>query len=349
MPSCNAAIISAFEQQAGWCARLGSPFTATVLEILIEDIAAGGGAAALVAAWDGDPVADAVPLRLAGGLHALVLKGGAPDLAAHYPPNPAPDRAALAKALGETLRQHVHALRRFIASPPQTNEVARSAVLLGGFLRIAEETRLPLRLLEIGASAGLNLLWDHYAYDLGGARWGNPSSAVRLKPDWHGAAPPISAPLTIASRAGCDIAPIDVKDGGQALRLRAYVWADQRERLARIEAAIRMAQVSGYAVDAADAAEWLDRQLAAPVPGVATVVYHSIMWQYMPAASRARISDTLPSAGGAATVAAPLAWLRFEPEASDAIPDLRLTLWPGGDEYRLATAHPHGSSIRWLG
>ena len=341
-------IIASFARQIGWCDSLGSPFTAGLLRLLAADLAAGGPTAALVDHWPGDPVADALPLRLAGALHALVLSGAAPELAATYPPRAGAGPERLGPVLPGVLAAHHAFIGGFLASPPQTNEVGRSGVLLGGFLRIARDTGLPLALLEIGASAGLNTVWDRFHYRLGEASWGDPASPVHLAPAWEGGLPPLDAPLRVASRRACDLSPIDLEDSAQRLRLRAYVWADQRERLARLEGAIAVSRAAGQRVERADAAPWVRAHLAEAETGCATILYHSIMWQYMPRETRESIAGTLRERGARATPEAPLAWLRFEPPTPEARPELRLTLWPGGAEHRLATAQAHGSQVTWL-
>ncbi len=245
------------------------------------------------------------------------------------------------------MTQRAAFIQAFLASPPQTNEVGRSGVLLGGFACIANVTGLPLRTLEIGASAGLNLIWDQYRYTIGSAAWGDPASPVHLAPEWAGPLPPLSATLSVAWRAACDIAPIDIADAGQRLRLQAYVWPDQRDRLMRLVAAISLAREAGHRVVQADAATWLRDHLAAPQPGLATILYHSIMWQYMPEATQSAITALMQAAGGRATRQAPLAWLRYEPPPGGGEPELRLTTWPGGEQ-RLAIAHPHGRTVTWL-
>ncbi len=181
------AVLSAFERQVGWCSSLGSPFTAKVLSQLRDDLAQGGRTADLLGSWPGDPLADALPLRLAAALHALVLTDAAPDLAACYPPPHSDTPDHLWPILNEVLTRHDDMIRQFLVSPPQTNEVGRSGVLLGGFLTVAASTGLPLRVLEIGASAGLNLNFDRYRYRLGSSSWGDPDSPVVLAPDWTGA------------------------------------------------------------------------------------------------------------------------------------------------------------------
>ncbi|MCW6508584.1 DUF2332 domain-containing protein [Lichenifustis flavocetrariae] len=345
MTDARSLVLSAFAKQVEWCVRLGSPFTASLLRLLADDIATGGVTAMVVADWPGDPLSDALPLRLAGALHALVLKGLAPNLADVYPPHPTTEVRLRAAAL-QALRAHETFVATFLQSPPQTNEVGRAGVLVGGFLTIAANTGLPLRLLEIGASAGLNSVWDLFHYRLGGAEWGDPSSLVHLTPIWHGAIPPVSAAMGIVERRACDRAPIDIADPDQRLRLKAYVWPDQTDRLARLDGALTLALRHGIRVETADAADWVQARLAEPAIACATVLFHSIMWQYMPAPTQATIADTLARAGDGASETAPLAWLRFEP--AEGTMQLRLKLWPGGEDRLLAEAQPHGSEISWL-
>jgi hypothetical protein len=193
-------VLDAFDKQIGWCEKLGSPFTARLLTILRDDIAAGGASAELALGWPGDPVADALALRMAGALRALALTGSAPALVPCYPPSAAPVEP-LRPVVLDVVRGHQSGIRALLVSPPQTNEVGRSGVLVGGFLEIAKETGLPLRCLEIGASAGLNTIWDRYPYRLGAVGWGDPQSPVSLAPSWEGPSPPVDAPLRVIERS----------------------------------------------------------------------------------------------------------------------------------------------------
>jgi hypothetical protein len=340
------ALQAAFHAQVDWCRRLDAPFSAALLEWLAADRRAGGPVHALLPGWPGDPVADLVPLRLAGGLHALVLSGRHPVLAAAYPPA-AFDAAAIGRPLRAVLATEGGHLRGFLASAPQTNETLRSAVLLGGYAEVARRTGLPLALREIGASAGLNLLWDRFAYHLGTQRWGDPASPVQLVCDWRGNAPALPATIAVADRRANDLAPIDPADPGAALRLRAYVWPDQPERAARLAGALQLARPSPPRVDAGDAADWVERELAVPTAGSAKVLVHSIVWQYLPSTARRRIEAALEAAGARADAGAPLAWLRMEFFAADRPAELRLRLWPGSAEQRLAQVHPHGAWAEW--
>jgi hypothetical protein len=344
-------VAEAFAVQIDWCRRLSSPFTAAVLEWALADLAAGGPVADILGRWPGPPIKDALALRWAGAMHALVLAGKAPTLARLYPRDDearAPNTRDLGAALAAVNREHAAWIGEFLRSPPQTNETGRAAVLVGGFLEIARQTRLPIRALEIGASAGLNTHWDRFRYRLGGAAWGEPSSPVRLAPAWSGPSPAIDAPLVAARRAACDLSPIDLADPASRQRLRAYVWPDQPARLAQLDAAIGLALAAGTRVEQADAADWTERALAELRPGEATVLYHSIMWHYLPGETQARLRASIEDAGRRASVAAPFFWLQFEVFAAGANPELRLAAWPGGATSVLARAHHHGSSVEWL-
>ena len=343
----EANIRAAFAQQAVWCRLLGGDFTARVCDRLSEVLDAGTAVGSRVLGWPGDPLADALVLRLTGGLNALVRAGALPALAAVYPPRVADD-AALAGALTTALADD--RLLPWLDSPPQTNEVARAGVLMPGMMVIAAATGLPLRLFELGASAGLNLRMDAYGYRLGGVDVLPPHAPLTLAPLWEGAPPP-AAPVRVVARAGVDLAPVDLRDAGARARLLAYVWPEQAARIARLEAAIAAFVADPVAIARGDAAGWVEAQVA-PLPGTATVVYHSIAWQYFPAATQARIAAHLAAQGSRATADAPLAWLRFELDTSASVgapPTLRLRLWPGGEDRLLAHAHPHGASVRWLG
>lgn len=344
------ALIEAFREQVRWCDKLGSPFTARLLEWLADDWLAGGPLRTLLPTWSaGPPGQDLVPLRLAGALHALALSGRHPELAAAYPPAAAAfDAQLLAPRLRQLLVDEAGQLRATLASAPQTNEVMRSAVLIGGYAAIAEATRLPLALREIGASAGLNLLWDRFHYALGAQTWGDAASPVHITSDWRGQPPTLPARIAVAERRGNDLRPIALSDPAAVLRLRSYVWPDQAARAARLQGAIALAQRDLPCVDGGDAAAWVERELATPRAGAATVLLHSVVWQYLPGATRERIEAAVAAAAQRATQAAPLAWLRMEFFAKDAPAELRLTLWPEGRERILARSHPHGEWVEWL-
>ena len=171
-----------------------------------------------------------LPLRFMAAMHSLVLRELAPDLARFYPSvkgNGNPDEAwpAFLAALNDHLDE-VHALS---AWPVQTNEVGRCAALIGGFLRIANDTGKPLRLLEVGSSAGLNLRWDRYRYEWPTGSWGPGDSAVRLS--WDSPPDHLDARIEVAERRGCDPRPLNALDDDDRIRLLSAVWPDQVERV----------------------------------------------------------------------------------------------------------------------
>ncbi len=338
----------AFELQAQWCHRLGSPLYGALLENCADDLRRGTGKLLeLLAPYYDDPPASALALRLMAAVHRLALDGKAAQLAAHYPScggdgNP---RAAWG-AFNDVIAVHFRTLSGEIAAPVQTNEVGRAAALLGGFLTVGARFGLPLRLLELGASAGFLLRWDQYRYCARNWAWGPPNSPLRFDDHFLNAMSPLrSEPIAVATRRGCDLAPIDATSEAGSLRLRSFVWADQLDRLARLEAACTVAREVTAAVDRRDAAAWLTEQLAVPASGVVTVVFHAIVMQYLPESSRTVIDRLVERAGAFATSNAPLARLSLEPRTGA---NVVLQLWPSGEEIGLARASLHGRDITWL-
>jgi len=347
-PLSREALAESFRTQATGCAKAGSPIYAELLRRAADDLAAGGVFAEIVADYRGQPILDAMPLRVFGAIHGMVLEGGAPELAAYYPSAGGRYEAEGAwRALHALARERRDELRgAAVERRVQTNEVRRSAALLGGFLRVARETGLPLRLREVGASAGLNLGWDRFRYELGPHRWGDPAARVTLASDWSGPPPDLATSVRVASRAGCDVAPIDVRDPEQWRRLESFVWPEQLERLATLRGAIAATQGDPPRLETARAGDWVARELAAPAPGEATVLFHSVVWWYVPEPERARIDADVRAAGVRAAADAPLAWLRMEGARLDEA-ELRLTLWPGGADQLLARVHWHGAWVHW--
>ena len=348
-----APVAAAFAEQAEFCRLFAAPLTAAVCEAAVIALDSNSATGRAVIGWQGDAFADALMMRFTGGCNALVRAGHAPELAALYPPASQPSVAALADALRAVLAdpRRDAELCGWLAGPPQTNEVARSGVLMPGLMVIAAATGLSVRLFELGCSAGLNLNLDRFAYDLGGLPAGDLGAAVRLQPAWDGPPPP-AAVVQVAARRGTDINPLDVLDARVRDRLLAYVWPDQPERVARATAAIALAESLPPPIDQADAADWLEARVALET-GTVAVVFHSIAFQYFPPGTKARIAAHMAAQGERATAAAPLAWLRYEMDDASvaALPTLKLTLWQGGAprEHLLAHAHPHGTFVRWHG
>jgi len=348
------AVREAFAKQAAICTAAGAPFTGRVCGLVGARLDRSGSIGRRVLDWPGNPSheGDALPLRFCGGLHDLARSGIDQALTAIYPPNIAPeDDDAVWAVLGEAIAAHAAALDPWLDGPPQTNEVGRSAGLMAGLLVLADRFGLPFDLYELGASAGLNSLLDRYGYDLGGVKAGDPASPVQLKPVWTGAPPP-SAEVRVVSRQAVDRHPLDVTGPATRRTLSAYVWTDQRDRLARLNAALDLAVRNPPEITTADAADWLEARLPVePQAGVCRVVLHTIAFQYFPPEGQARIRTHMAAVGARATAQAPLAWLTFEAEEDgfERRPMLRLRTWPGPEAaVALARGQPHGASYEWL-
>jgi hypothetical protein len=336
---------AAFRDQIRFCTNSGTPLTAAVLdaaERALDRVTATG---RRILDWPGNArgSGDSVPLRLAGGLHALARSGADPALSALYAG--ALDTAGT--VVPRVLRRFDDSLSGWLDSPPQTNETGRAAAIMAALVVLAHRFRLPFELIELGCSAGLNLNLDRFAYRLGTVAAGDPASPLRLAPEWTGGAPP-SAPVRVVDRRGVDQAPIDTADPVQRERLIAYVWPDQPERMARIEAALAIADRFPPPVVRGDAADFAETELARPqADGVARVLFHTIHWTYLPPDKQARIEAALARAGAGADAMRPLAWARFELTGEGGVAGLWLTQWPGGETVRLATGHPHVKALRW--
>ncbi len=332
----------ALRHQAESNRHLGSPFTARVLDLLSDNIQPGTPLTDRMFGWPGDigPRGHSVPLRFLAGLHALVLTGTCPALKAVYPPAPPPDDATLWAAIQTALRDHADVLDQWLDNPPQTNEVRRAAVLIATGRWLAGHYDLPIRMYELGASAGLNLMWDRFALTLPGGQIGPPDPVITLTPDWRGDLPAGKTPI-ILDRRGVDLMPMNARNPDDALRLISYLWADQPERLQRTRAVI---DVLDAPVDAGDAADWLEQQLQSVAPDHLTLIYHTIAWQYFPAETQARCRAAIETAAQNG----PIAHLSLEAdERLDKGACLSLTLWPEGHKLTLGRADFHGRWVDW--
>jgi hypothetical protein len=346
-PKGPSSLLEVVEAQRSGCELVGSALYAATLAVVAADLIRGGPLARPLAPVADAPFGDAVLLRLLAGLHRLVLEGRAPELAAHYPSvgGREPPGAALGPALRSVAERHAATLAADMALGVQTNEPGRSATLLGGYLAVAAERGLPIEVLEVGASAGLNLLFDRYRYLDVDQAFGPPDSPLAFERPWYGGGPDLSVALAVADRAGCDLAPLDPTAPADRQRLRSYVWADQLGRLARLDAALEVAATGAPRVERADAVRWLEGRLGRRSSGRTTVVVHSIVLQYLAPGDRRRLVELVEAAGTDATPEAPLAWLRMEPGGDQA--ELRLTTWPGGRSRLLATSAYHGPPVVW--
>jgi hypothetical protein len=333
-----------FQREA--CERMGAPLYARLLGGVEDDYDRGGTSAALLDGRSERPLHEAVPLRLLGGVHRLVLGGQAPELAEFYPSAGGSSTGDPVPAFLAALDTHRDELETRMKQGVQTNEVGRAALLAPGFALVARRTGLPLHLREVGSSAGLLLRWDRYRYSAGGTALGDPGSPLAFEDVYVPPVPDLSGPVEVADRRGCDISPIDATTEEGRLTLLSFVWPDQLERFERLRTALDLAHAHPVVVDRADAGRWVGEQVRELPAGRATVVFHSIVLQYLPKDSRRAMKAALEHAGDGATDDAPLAWLRMEPAGAKHA-DLRLTSWPGGEEELLATSGFHGADIRW--
>jgi hypothetical protein len=328
-----------------------SPLYEALLHKAADDLLQGGPTAAVLTDHLEDPGPSALALRMMGGVHALVLSGQAPDLAVHYPsvsgiPNADPD--ATWPTFAGVLEHQCVEVRRWLERPPQTNEVGRAAALVGGLLHVTAEAALPVRLVEVGASGGLNLRADHFRIDGDSGKYGDPASPVQLAGAWRGESPP-SAPLEVLERYGGDLDPVDVSTEEGRLLLTAYVWPDQLARLERLRGAFEVAERIPVEVRRESAEDTLAR--TALDDDAWTVVWHSVFQQYLTRDDRAALAERIEGFGAGANDRRRFGYLTLEParRTPDAEFEFLVTLrtWPGGEERILGSASGHGIPTTW--
>jgi hypothetical protein len=293
-----------------------SPLYVRVVGCVLENYRAHGVAYDFFTGVPTRAVASTPGVRLMGALHYLALNGEAPELAAHFPScGGDSDADALWEVAQELLASHEERIGELYDETPQTNEVLRATVLAAGLAALARTTGLPLRLFEIGASAGLN---------------------TRVSGD----------DFVVSERAACDLHPLDINNEGHVLRLYSFVWADDAERIARFHEAIAWARAHPLVVEQADMFEWLQRRVA-PKAAHATVVMQSVVADHLTKEQRARLVSTIEGIGAKATLASPFAWLRMEFDSASRRFATVLQLWPGGEERLIATSTGHARDIEW--
>jgi hypothetical protein len=349
-------LVHTLRSQGRFCGGSGSPMYDELFELVAKDVEAGGVFATILSGHEDDPARQAVPLRLLGGLHRLALDGRAPALRRFYPSTGGTwDAAAAWPEIVLTAQDQADLLRAALDQPPQTNEVGRSAVLIGGLLFMAHQRGrqfdLPVRLFEIGTSAGLNLRAEHYRYRYPGGQWGLLDSPVTIDDAWHGQAPP-EGDVRIVDRNGYDIAPIDVTSTDGEMTVLSYVWPDQGARLERLRGAIAVARAVParlHRVTAADAVAGMTL-----ADGALTLLWHSITWQYLSDDERAAIRDGVAALAEQADASSPFAHLTLEPArrnfGGSGTPIkflVRARCWPGGELQILGECHPHGPPVNW--
>jgi hypothetical protein len=242
------------------------------------------------------------------------------------------------------LEQHGAFLRRWTAEQGvQTNEVQRSWGILPGFLSLADGRRFDL--LELGPSAGLNLLWDRYHYRYSTGTWGE--SGLELAGDDR--VPPPAALLQrrveVARRRGIDLSPIDATTEHGARLLQAFVWADQTARLERLRRAIDVLRDDPPELTRGDYVESLPALLADRLPDTQLVVFQTASTMYVSEEGLRRLGDVLREAA----LAEPLTFLGTGRSPSDDGYGLEIERLPGGSRTRLAVFDFHGDWLEWGG
>jgi hypothetical protein len=262
-----------------------------LMRAMADDLEHGGPVQDICAGLEEAPAGWVVQLRLLAGLFRIVLTGRAPELEPYYPclggtADPGSAWPSVRKVLGV----HIEELHDALDIAPQTNEVGRAnALVLGIFAAVHRTGRSRVRLLEPGASAGLNLLVDQFRFINESWAFGPPESLVRLVGGVHGDVHPVS--FDIIERRGCDLSPVDISTEEGRLRLRSFVWPFHVERHQRLAGALKLAQQVAPKVDRGSAGGWLERHLGdVPPDDVVTVVWQSVTRQYWPPEEVVRVN-----------------------------------------------------------
>jgi hypothetical protein len=251
------------------------------------------------------------------------------------------------------LARHEDALRaRIETHGVQTNEVQRCTMLLPTLLAASAETGLPLELVELGPSAGLNLLLDRYRYRYANGTFGPGDALVELAVDEHGGRVPVSLldrELVVRRRRGIDLAPIDATTPEGYLLLRSFVWPGLDERVARLDAAVETLRRMPEPPELiqGDYTTILPAVLADRPADALTVVFETFSVVYLPEDVARELGEELEAA---AADGRPLAWAsvrRWDTTAGgDAVFELELRVWPGPARVA-ARVDPHGNGIDW--
>ena len=324
-------MVTALRWQRDVVAAAGSPVAAEILQAAVDDALQGG---VLAAELCGDVrFGDFPGLRVMSAVHRLALERQAPRVAMRLPtlggtaPVTAGDRAAFRQDVVSALAADRPALRASLMHTPQTNDPGRAALLRCALSR--EDPSRPVRLREIGASAGLNLRAD----------------ALPGKPEIEAGPLPL-----VIERVGCDLSPVDAATPEGRALLSSYIWVDDVERFTRLGAAMKVAQRIPATVLEMDAVDFCTRLEV--IDGTTTVLWHSAMWAYLPEVTRAGIEREIMRIGATATPSAPFvhaAW-EWDTELPGPVPfGLVVTRWDGssadGQPRLIACGGSHGTDI----
>lgn len=291
------------------------------------------------------------PNMLFAAVQYLLLKGIQHPLSAHYPiiaDGVQSNRPVFTDFRDFCIRHRKSIIDLISSRRTQTNVVRRCTCLLPAFSLVSEASRLPLALIDIGASAGLNLNFDHYYYEYQSngdkvVNWGTESSRIHLKAEMKGgrSLPPLAQTIKVASRDGVDLDPVDLTNPDQLLWLRALIWPEHVERHQQLIDAADEFRHSAVRLHSGDATDVLPTLMSTVPHEHALVVYSTIALYQFPKESRKRLSQTLALESEKRAV-----W-QIALEGSE--PTLSLTRYQHGlsDTEILADASPHGWWIKW--
>jgi hypothetical protein len=315
---------------------------------MAEDWEAGGPVREVCRGYENAPRGAVIHLRLLAGVFRLVLTDRAPELVRFYPclGGTAPASQAW-PVMRQVIDAHVEETHAALAVPPQTNEVGRSAALLGGlFDLVAASGVRRIRLLELGASAGLNLLLDYYAFHGTSWRFGSIDSKLQFLDPIEGPAQPERFGIT--DRAGCDLHPVDASTADGRLLLTSFVWPFDLHRHDRLRSALAVAEMHPVHIDKAAASSWLPNVLWADHDEL-PVVWHSITQMYWPTEEITAVKSILMNYGAQQRLGE--VSLEYDFHDQRAVqPELRIRLWnpdsgPSIRERLIGTAHDHGIPV----
>lgn len=340
-------VAGGIEWQARHAEEAGAPCTGRVVRAQLKVMESDAAVGRRMANWQGKVVEDALPLRLAGGLHNLVLTGEDRRLEPVYA-GLVTDQGQVDAIVCDLVETYDTRLLPWLDGPPQTNEAGRSWAFMAALKWLSPKLGPKFAMHELGASSGVNTMMERFRFDLGGTMAGPEASPMKITPEWRGDAP-VDAPVEIVSIKGCDQAPVDLSDPEMALKIKSYVWPEAAARIGRIDAAIALAGETAPDVVRQDAGPFVEAMLAQPqAEGETRVLNHSIVWQYIPAETRAKIEAMMEEAGAAATPERPLAWVSLETNRETFRHELRVRYWPDGGEAKLlGCGHPHGAWAEW--
>ena len=350
-----------FSRQSRASRDNGSPLYGDLCRSASLEAAASGRIAELLAPWADSRWGDMLPLRVLGAAHRLVLERRAPELALWFPsvgggaPADAAGRAACYTAWIAALDSHRDELPRLLARPPQTNDPGRAGVLLGALHLVADAWGLPIRLHELGTSAGLLLRADQVRVTWPGGSVGPQGSPMVLEDAWLGDPLPPGSTVTVAERVGVDLDPVDVATTDGRLHLTSFVWPDQLHRLELLRGGLQLAAATPADVRRGDLVAHLGS--LHPRAGTALMIWHSSVWLYLDADQRQRAEAEVARLGAEATPDAPVVVVAREylgEQLGTSFP-LVLRWWPAPDSSQApagtpicyADSPPHGLPVTW--